>query len=59
MVLFIVCQLTKLWIKVGPSILNLNILKNENICELEAGVNRFSKLQILTQQICMLAQMHL
>ena len=49
----------KLWIKVGPSILNLNILKNENICELEAGVKQFSKLQILTQQICMLAQMHL
>ena len=55
MSLCIVCQSTKLWIKVRPSILNLNMLNNENVCEFEAGVKRFCELQILTQHRCMLA----
>ena len=39
--------------------LNLNNLNNENVCEFEAGVKQFTELQILTQQKCMLTEMHL
>ena len=38
----IICQSTKLWMKVRPSKLNVNMLNNENVCEFEAGVKQFS-----------------
>ena len=46
--------INKLWMKARPSILNLNMLNNENVCEFEAGAEQFSELQILNQHRCMM-----
>ena len=51
---FYYMSINKLWMKVRPSILNLNMLNNENVCEFQAGVEQFSELQILTQHRCMM-----